>query len=65
MDATGFGALDILPPAAYVATPAAFAASKFVHMSVNKARCSVNAAAWTPEGRRCLTATQGGEFTLW
>jgi len=34
-------------------------------MSVNKARCSVNAVVWTPEGRRCLSATAGGEFTLW
>ena len=22
-------------------------------------------AVWTPEGRRCLTGTQSGEFTLW
>ncbi len=28
-------------------------------------RCSINVAVWTPEGRRCLTGTQSGEFTLW
>ena len=28
-------------------------------------RCSINVAVWTPEGRRCLTGTQAGEFTLW
>ena len=59
------GTSGLLPPASYVSTPAAAAATKFVHMSVNKARCSVNAVVWTPEGRRCLSATAGGEFTLW
>lgn len=28
-------------------------------------RASINAVTWTPEGRRCLTGTQAGEFTLW
>jgi len=28
-------------------------------------KCSINVAVWTPEGRRCLTGTQSGEFTLW
>ena len=28
-------------------------------------RTSVNSLAWTPEGRRCITGTQSGEFTLW
>ena len=28
-------------------------------------RASINAVTWTPEGRRCLTSTQAGEFTLW
>ena len=55
----------ILPPAAYAANPAAAQATKFVHMSLNKARAAVHAVAWTPEGRRALTATQGGELALW
>ena len=28
-------------------------------------RAGINAIAWTPEGRRCLTGTNAGEFTLW
>ena len=28
-------------------------------------RASINAIAWTPDGRRCLTGTNAGEFTLW
>ena len=28
-------------------------------------RTSVNSLIWTPEGRRCITGTQSGEFTLW
>ena len=35
------------------------------HLPAAQMRCSVNVAVWTPEGRRCLTGTQAGEFTLW
>ena len=28
-------------------------------------RSSANVVVWTPDGRRCLTGTQGGEFTMW
>ena len=28
-------------------------------------RSSVNALSWTPEGRRCITGSHSGEFTLW
>lgn len=30
-----------------------------------KVRAGINAIAWTPEGRRCLTGTNAGELTLW
>lgn len=51
-----------------------------MHTSTNKIRCPVNcvtvrdlvllsilahAAEWTPEGRRVLTGSTSGEFTLW
>ena len=32
---------------------------------VRQVRASINAITWTPEGRRCLTGTNAGEFTLW
>lgn len=28
-------------------------------------RSSANVVVWMPDGRRCLTGTQGGEFTMW
>lgn len=28
-------------------------------------RCSIDSIAWTPDGRRCLTGSHRGEFTLW
>ena len=62
---TAAGALQVLPPVGYAGQPASGFATTFVHMSWNKVRASINAVTWTPEGRRCLTGTQAGEFTLW
>ena len=28
-------------------------------------RSSVNCVAWTPDGQRCVTGTQSGEFAIW
>ncbi|KAG7665315.1 PFS2 [[Candida] subhashii] len=39
--------------------------TKFVHLSSNKLKHSINAVKWTPEGRRLLVASHSGEFTLW
>ncbi|KAK0548916.1 pre-mRNA cleavage and polyadenylation factor (CPF) complex subunit [Tilletia horrida] len=33
--------------------------------AVNKIRCAVNVARWMPDGRRVLTGSSSGEFTLW
>eukprot|EP00899_Mesostigma_viride_P019217 jgi/Mesvir1/27297/Mv07130-RA.2 len=57
--------LDILPPRCYQHLPGGCFASKFVHQSMNKMRCSINVVQWTPEGRRLITGTMSGEFTLW
>ncbi|CAM6116049.1 unnamed protein product [Calypogeia fissa] len=40
-------------------------ATKFVHPSTNKVRCSINRVLWTPTGRRLITGSQSVEFTLW
>ena len=50
---------------ANVANPQEAVCSSFVHVSANKERATVNCAAFTPEGRRCLTANIKGQFTLW
>lgn len=57
--------LDMLPPAADTTNPAAALCCKYVHTSSNKNKHPVNAVRWTPDGRRVLTASSSGEFTLW
>lgn len=57
--------VDLLPPKAYPENPSTSLCTKFVHTSTNKIRCPVNVVTWTPEGRRILTGSTSGEFTLW
>ncbi|CAK5281009.1 unnamed protein product [Mycena citricolor] len=57
--------IDLLPPKAYPDNPSTSLCTKFVHTSTNKVRCPVNVVTWTPEGRRVLTGSTSGEFTLW
>ncbi|KAK3681484.1 pre-mRNA cleavage and polyadenylation factor (CPF) complex subunit [Vermiconidia calcicola] len=56
---------DMLPPAARKGRPADSIPAKHLHSSLNKVRHPVNVVKWTPEGRRLLTASTSGEFTLW
>ncbi|KAF6145396.1 hypothetical protein GIB67_034166 [Kingdonia uniflora] len=62
---TPAAAIDMLPTAAYADNPSTSYAAKFVHASTNKNRCSINRVLWTPSGRRLITGSQSGEFTLW
>ncbi|KAM0671410.1 hypothetical protein CWI42_021360 [Ordospora colligata] len=39
--------------------------TKIEHVSVNKVKCPVNVVKWTPDGRRLMSGTATGEFTLW
>jgi polyadenylation factor subunit 2 len=39
--------------------------SRHLHSSLNKIKHPINVVRWTPEGRRLLTASSSGEFTLW
>lgn len=61
--------IDLLPALAYKNTPTNPAVfdvqSKFVHLSLNKARHLINTVKWTPEGRRLVVASHSGEFTIW
>lgn len=57
--------IDMLPTAAYSDNPSTSFAAKFVHTSLNKNRCSINRVLWTPSGRRLITGSHSGEFTLW
>ncbi|KAL5720002.1 hypothetical protein ACHQM5_012718 [Ranunculus cassubicifolius] len=58
-------AIDLLPTVAYADNPSTSFAAKFVHASTNKNRCPINRVLWTPTGRRLITGSQSGEFTLW
>ncbi|KAK3006361.1 hypothetical protein RJ639_016614 [Escallonia herrerae] len=72
--------MQMLPTVAYPDNPSTSFAAKFVHTSLNKNRCSINRVLfgecmnwalgsrgnqWTPNGRRLITGSQSGEFTLW
>ncbi|KAI7381715.1 WD40 repeat-like protein, partial [Hortaea werneckii] len=56
---------DILPPAARKGKAVDTIPAKHLHSSLNKVRQPVNVVKWTPEGRRLLTGSTSGEFTLW
>ncbi|KAL9601990.1 MAG: hypothetical protein Q9179_002682 [Wetmoreana sp. 5 TL-2023] len=56
---------DMLPPIAKPHSPADAIPAKHLHSSLNKARHAINVVKWTPEGRRLLTGSYSGEFTLW
>ena len=55
----------MMPPIAKPHNPADAIPAKHLHSSLNKARHAVNVVRWTPEGRRLLTGSYSGEFTLW
>ncbi|WFD34687.1 pre-mRNA cleavage and polyadenylation factor (CPF) complex subunit [Malassezia cuniculi] len=56
--------IGLLPPAGYIES-ATSVAPVLVHTSTNKIRCPVNVVRWLPEGRRLVTGSTSGEFTLW
>ncbi|KAL8913089.1 MAG: hypothetical protein Q9171_002069 [Xanthocarpia ochracea] len=56
---------DMMPPLAKPHNPADAIPAKHLHSSLNKARHAVNVVRWTPDGRRLLTGSYSGEFTLW
>lgn len=55
----------MIPPAGRPAHAADTIPIKHLHSSLNKIKHPVNVVRWTPEGRRLLTASTSGEFTLW
>ncbi|CAD6887519.1 unnamed protein product [Tilletia laevis] len=55
---------ELLPPAAY-RDPSTNITTICAQTAVNKIKCAVNVARWMPDGRRVLTGSSSGEFTLW
>lgn len=56
---------DLVQPKCILENPINSVTTRFVRASTNKIRCPVFTVAWTPEGRRVVTGTSSGEFTLW
>ncbi|PNS17449.1 Polyadenylation factor subunit 2 [Sphaceloma murrayae] len=57
--------VDVLPPSAKRGKAVDAIPAKHLHSSLNKIRHPVNVVKWTPDGRRVLTGSTSGEFTLW
>ncbi|KAH6712229.1 WD40-repeat-containing domain protein [Leptodontidium sp. 2 PMI_412] len=57
--------VDMIPPLARVNEPADTIPARHLHTSLNKNKHPVNVVHWTPDGRRLLTGSSSGEFTLW
>ncbi|KAI9224971.1 WD40-repeat-containing domain protein [Blastocladiella britannica] len=57
--------LNLYPPRAYPSAPLSSATTRFIHTSMNKIRTYVNVLRWMPDGRRLITGSASGEFTLW
>ncbi|XP_002159537.1 pre-mRNA 3' end processing protein WDR33 [Hydra vulgaris] len=56
---------ELIQPCTLLDNPMNAVTTRFVRASTNKVRCPVFSVAWTPEGRRVVTGTSSGEFTLW
>lgn len=56
---------QMLPPSAKPTSAADAIPAKLLHSSLNKLKHPINIVRWTPEGRRLLTGSSIGEFTLW
>lgn len=56
---------QLLPPMSLLDNPVNCVTTKFVRTSTNKMRCPIFCVLWTPEGRRLVTGSSSGEFTLW
>ncbi|KAL8828778.1 MAG: hypothetical protein Q9191_002390 [Dirinaria sp. TL-2023a] len=56
--------INMLPPGAR-GRAADAVPCRHLHSSLNKIKHPVNIVRWTPEGRRLLTGSSSGEFTLW
>ncbi len=59
------GGRHLLPPSAVEHQWASSVCSRYTHTSINKMRFPVTAVAIAPDGKRVITGSSSGEFTLW
>ena len=57
--------VDMLLPGAQTQRAADAVPARMLHSSLNKQKHPVNVVKWTPDGRRLLTGSSSGEFTVW
>ncbi|CAH0016480.1 unnamed protein product [Clonostachys rhizophaga] len=57
--------VDMVPPIGRPTRSVDSIPTKHLHSSLNKIKHPINVVRWTPQGRRLLTASTSGEFTLW
>ncbi|ORY10747.1 WD40-repeat-containing domain protein [Clohesyomyces aquaticus] len=57
--------VDMIPPIGRPHNAVDSIPAKALHSSLNKVKHPINVVKWTPEGRRLLTGSTSGEFTLW
>jgi hypothetical protein len=55
----------MLPPEAYPTCASAGLTTRLVHAALNRTRCSLNAATFTPDGRRCIVGDNVGMYNAW
>ena len=53
------------PPINILDNPVNAVTTRFVRAATNKIRCPIFCLTWTPDGRRVVTGSANGEFTLW
>ncbi|KAF3160961.1 pre-mRNA cleavage and polyadenylation factor (CPF) complex subunit [Orbilia oligospora] len=56
---------ELLPSISATTNVVAQIPIRHIHASLNKIKHPINMVKWTPEGRRLLTGSSSGEFTLW
>ncbi|KAJ1916773.1 WD repeat-containing protein 33 [Mycoemilia scoparia] len=57
--------IDLIPPSFMPDNPITGVANRLIQQAQNKIRCPVNVVKWTPDGRRLITGSSSGEFTMW
>lgn len=57
--------VNMEPSFSTTGNPTVSVTARYVHTSINKLKCPVNSVRWTRDGRRLITGSTSGEFTLW
>eukprot|EP00112_Aurelia_sp_Birch-Aquarium-sp1_P012294 Seg2587.3 transcript_id=Seg2587.3/GoldUCD/mRNA.D3Y31 product="pre-mRNA 3' end processing protein WDR33" protein_id=Seg2587.3/GoldUCD/D3Y31 len=56
---------ELSSPKSIIENPVNAVTTRYVRTATNKIRCPIFSLSWTPEGRRLISGSSSGEFTLW